>query len=92
MNNQERQMRLYQLLQQLLQVLGLQHLQKQRLLRKINAPTIPIVCPRGPGTLTPDSLINSRAISKVKISNIIGNGTLFLDATIANKNSVGISS
>ena len=67
-------------------------MQKQLLLRRIKAPTIPIVCPRGPGTLTPDSLINSRAISSVKISKIIGKGTLFLDATIANKNSVGMSS
>lgn len=85
-------MLLYQLSQLQLQELDLQHLQKQQLLRKIKAPTIPMVCPSGPGTLTPDSLINSSAISSVKISNIIGNGTLFLDATIANKNSVGISS
>jgi len=54
--------------------------------------TIPIVCPKGPGTLIPDSLINSNEISIIKISNITGNGTLFLEAIIANKNSVGISS
>ena len=44
------------------------------------------------GTLTPDSLISSNDISSVKISNIIGKGTLLLEATIANKNSVGIKS
>lgn len=54
--------------------------------------TIPIVWPSGAGTLTPDSLINSSDISISNISNITGKGTLLLDATIANNNSVGISS
>lgn len=54
--------------------------------------TIPIVCPSGAGTLIPDSLINSNEISIIKISNIIGNGTLALEATIANSSSVGTSS
>lgn len=51
-----------------------------------------MVCPRGEGTLTPDSLINSKEISIIKSSNITGNGTLRLEATIANRSSVGISS
>ena len=54
--------------------------------------TIPIVCPIGAGTLIPDSLISSRDISISRISNITGNGTLLLDATIANSSSVGINS
>lgn len=51
-----------------------------------------MACPKGAGTLTPDSLINSSETSIIKISNIIGNGTLLLEATIANNNSVGINS
>ncbi len=54
--------------------------------------TIPIVCPKGPGTLTPDSLISSRDTSIINISKITGKGTLFLEAIIAKRNSVGISS
>ena len=46
----------------------------------------------GAGTLTPDSLINSKEISIISISKITGNGTLLLDATIANKSSVGTNS
>ena len=54
--------------------------------------TIPIVCPSGPGTLIPDSLISSRDSSIINISNITGNGTLVLEATIAKRSSVGTSS
>lgn len=51
-----------------------------------------MVCPSGAGTLTPDSLISSKETSNIKISNMIGKGTLLRDATIANRSSVGISS
>lgn len=51
-----------------------------------------MACPSGAGTLTPDSRINSSDTSIIKISKIIGNGTLLLDATIAKSSSVGISS
>lgn len=51
-----------------------------------------MVCPSGAGTLTPDSLISSKETSIISNSKIIGKGTLALDATIANNNSVGISS
>ena len=51
-----------------------------------------MVCPKGAGTLIPDSLISSNETSIIKISKITGNGTLALDATIANKSSVGINS
>ena len=57
-----------------------------------NAPTIPIVGPIGEGTRSPASRINSKESSIKKISNMIGKGTVSLDATIANSNSVGISS
>ena len=53
---------------------------------------MPIVCPIGAGTLTPDSLISSKDKSIIIISKIIGNGTELLVATIANNNSVGIIS
>lgn len=51
-----------------------------------------IVGPIGVGTLKPASLINSNETSIKSISNIIGNGTVFLAAAIVNKSSVGRSS
>ena len=59
---------------------------------KTKAPTIPRVGPIGEGTLKPASLIISNEISIVKISKIIGNGTLCLDDNIEYNNSVGIIS
>lgn len=57
-----------------------------------SAPTIPIVGPIGEGTLKPASRISSNDISIIRISKIIGNGTVWREAAIANNNSVGISS
>ena len=51
-----------------------------------------IVGPIGVGTLKPASLINSKENSIRKISNITGNGTVFLEAAIVNNNAVGKSS
>ena len=59
---------------------------------RTKAPTIPMVGPIGEGTLRPASRISSKDISISNSSNIIGNGTFCLDATIENKSSVGISS
>ena len=56
---------------------------------KTNAPTIPIVGPTGEGTLKPASLINSKDISIINNSNIIGNGTFSRDAKIEYNSSVG---
>ena len=56
------------------------------------APTIPRVGPIGDGTLSPASLIISNEISIIKISKIIGNGTLCLEDKIEYNNSVGIIS
>ena len=58
----------------------------------INAPTIPIVVPRGVGTLKPASRMSSKDTSISKISTTVGNGTDSLDAAIVNNNSVGIRS
>ena len=51
-----------------------------------------MVGPIGEGTLKPASLINSNESSIKNISKIIGKGTVFLEAAIVNKSSVGISS
>ena len=53
---------------------------------------MPSVGPIGDGTLKPASLIISKEISIVKISKIIGNGTLCLEDNIEYNNSVGIIS
>ena len=59
---------------------------------KTKAPTILIVVPKGEGTRKPASLINSKEISKIKISKITGKGTFSLDAKIENSKSVGNTS
>lgn len=59
---------------------------------KTKAPTILIVVPIGEGTRKPASLINSKEISKIKISKITGKGTFSLDAKIENSKSVGNTS
>ena len=51
-----------------------------------------MVGPRGEGTLKPASRINSKEISIIKISKIIGKGTLSLEASSEKSNSVGSSS
>ena len=48
-----------------------------------------IVGPIGEGTLRPASRINSKDISIIKISTIIGNGTLALEASIEYSKLVG---
>ena len=59
---------------------------------KITAPTMPIVGPRGEGTLNPASRMTSKEISSSKISKIIGNGTPSLEEIIEKSSSVGIIS
>ena len=56
---------------------------------KTKAPTIPMVGPIGEGTLKPASRINSKEISIIKISTIIGKGTLALEAKIEYSKLVG---
>ena len=48
-----------------------------------------IVGPIGEGILNPASRINSKDISMIIISKIIGNGTFSLEAKIENNNSEG---
>lgn len=72
--------------------IGLTMLASTAACHNINAPTIPMVCPTGEGTLILASLISSKDNSIISISNRIGNGTVSLAEIIVYNNSVGIIS